>query len=108
MLLRASCTPYDTCWAAQGVLDSFLIEITSLILPTKDKMGDGFLVDKILDKTGMKGTGASHARAGLPARQLSSALHRSEVRMYGRSKVDLMETTPLTPSPTVWRAGHTQ
>ena len=42
----------------QGVLDSFLIEITSMILPTKDKMGDGFLVDKILDKTGMKGTGA--------------------------------------------------
>jgi len=41
----------------QGVLDSFLIEITSMILPTKDKMGDGFLVDKILDKTGMKGTG---------------------------------------------------
>ena len=39
------------------MLDSFLIEITSMILPTKDKMGDGFLVDKILDKTGMKGTG---------------------------------------------------
>ena len=49
----------------QGVLDSFLIEITSLILPTKDKMGDGFLVDKILDKTGMKGTGASPTRAHL-------------------------------------------
>ena len=49
----------------QGVLDSFLIEITSLILPTKDKMGDGFLVDKILDKTGMKGTGATCVRAVL-------------------------------------------
>ena len=36
-----------------------MIEITSLILPTKDRMGDGFRVDKILDKTGMKGTGAS-------------------------------------------------
>ena len=46
----------------QGVLDSFLIEITSMILPTKDKMGDGFLVDKILDKTGMKGTGACLSR----------------------------------------------
>ena len=43
------------------MLDSFLIEITSMILPTKDKMGDGFLVDKILDKTGMKGTGMPSA-----------------------------------------------
>ena len=33
-----------------------------MILPTKDKMGDGFLVDKILDKTGMKGTGACLSR----------------------------------------------
>lgn len=43
----------------QGDLDSFLIEITSLILPKKDDEGDGFLVDKILDKTGMKGTGVA-------------------------------------------------
>lgn len=43
----------------QGDLDSFLIEITSLILPKKDDKGDGFLVDKIQDKTGMKGTGAA-------------------------------------------------
>jgi 6-phosphogluconate dehydrogenase len=55
----------------QGVLDSFLIEITSLILPTKDKMGDGFLVDKILDKTGMKGTGAFFAHAALLSWELS-------------------------------------
>jgi 6-phosphogluconate dehydrogenase len=40
-------------------LDSFLIEISALILAKEDdqKPGDGFLVDKILDKTGMKGTG---------------------------------------------------
>lgn len=44
-------------WYLQGELDSFLIEISSLILPTKDDKGEGFLVDKILDKTGMKGTG---------------------------------------------------
>ena len=41
----------------QGDLDSFLIEISSLILPKKDDKGEGYLVDKILDKTGMKGTG---------------------------------------------------
>jgi len=40
-------------------LDSFLIEISALILAKQDdqKTGEGFLVDKILDKTGMKGTG---------------------------------------------------
>jgi 6-phosphogluconate dehydrogenase len=44
-------------WNA-GELDSFLIEITARIFTVKDtEGGEGFLVDKILDKTGMKGTG---------------------------------------------------
>mmetsp|Transcript_36276 Transcript_36276/g.89365 ORF Transcript_36276/g.89365 Transcript_36276/m.89365 type:complete len:548 (+) Transcript_36276:177-1820(+) len=40
-------------------LESYLIEISALILAKEDdqKIGEGFLVDKILDKTGMKGTG---------------------------------------------------
>jgi len=38
-------------------LDSFLIQISAEILAFKDPQGDGYLVDKILDKTGMKGTG---------------------------------------------------
>ena len=41
----------------QSELDSFLIEISALILAKKDEDGQP-LVDKILDKTGMKGTGA--------------------------------------------------
>ncbi len=41
----------------QSELDSFLIEITALILAKKDEDGAP-LADKILDKTGMKGTGA--------------------------------------------------
>lgn len=40
----------------QSELDSFLIEITALILAKKDEDGQP-LVNKILDKTGMKGTG---------------------------------------------------
>ncbi len=43
----------------QTELDSFLIEISALILAFKDEDGQP-LVNKILDKTGMKGTGASH------------------------------------------------
>ena len=40
-------------------LESYLIEITSIIFSKKDdvKDDDSFVVDKILDKTGMKGTG---------------------------------------------------
>ena len=39
-------------------LDSYLIEITSKILAKKDEVsGEGYVVDYVLDKTGMKGTG---------------------------------------------------
>lgn len=39
-------------------LESFLIEITANIFTKKDDMGgDAYLVDQVLDKTGMKGTG---------------------------------------------------
>lgn len=42
----------------EGELDSFLVEITSKIFRKKDDQGQsGHLVDYILDKTGMKGTG---------------------------------------------------
>ncbi|KAL0447827.1 UNVERIFIED_CONTAM: 6-phosphogluconate dehydrogenase, decarboxylating 3, chloroplastic [Sesamum latifolium] len=42
----------------RGELESFLIEITSDIFKVEDEeTGNGHLVDKILDKTGMKGTG---------------------------------------------------
>jgi 6-phosphogluconate dehydrogenase len=41
----------------KGELQSFLIEISADIFLIKDDKGDGFLVDKVLDKTGMKGTG---------------------------------------------------
>lgn len=35
-------------------LESFLVEITASIFKKKDEEADGFLVDKVLDKTGMK------------------------------------------------------
>ncbi len=42
----------------KGVLDSYLIEITSNILCVKDEDGDGApMLDKILDTAGQKGTG---------------------------------------------------
>ena len=41
----------------QGDLQSYLIEITRDIFSVKDQEGEGFLVDKILDVAGAKGTG---------------------------------------------------
>lgn len=50
----------------KGVLDSFLIEITANILKYKDEDGD-FVVNKILDQAGQKGTGKWTAIAALDA-----------------------------------------
>jgi 6-phosphogluconate dehydrogenase len=41
----------------KGPLDSYLIEITRDVLLEKDDMGEGYLVDKILDAANQKGTG---------------------------------------------------
>jgi 6-phosphogluconate dehydrogenase len=41
----------------RGELDSYLIEITRDIFSVRDESGDGYLVDKILDTAGAKGTG---------------------------------------------------
>jgi len=48
----------------QGELDSYLIETTAAIFKFKDKDG-GYLIDKILDAAGQKGTGKWTVLAGL-------------------------------------------
>jgi len=48
-----------------GQLESFLIEIAVPILRKKDPEGEGFLIDKVLDKAGQKGTGKWTAIDGL-------------------------------------------
>jgi 6-phosphogluconate dehydrogenase len=49
----------------QGRLQSFLIEITAEILGQKDPLGEGSLVDKILDKAKQKGTGKWTSQNGM-------------------------------------------
>jgi 6-phosphogluconate dehydrogenase len=63
----------------KGELESFLIEITAQIFKKKDEFdGNAFLVDKILDKTGSKGTGKwtvqEAAEQGIAASTITSAL----------------------------------
>lgn len=61
-----------------GDLSSYLIEITGDILQQKDPAGTGFLVDKILDTAGQKGTGqwtaASALEQGAPANSIAEAV----------------------------------
>jgi 6-phosphogluconate dehydrogenase len=49
----------------QGPLSSYLIEITATIFAKKDSDTAGYLVDKILDKAGQKGTGMWTAQVAL-------------------------------------------
>lgn len=44
-------------WNTTDELNSFLIEITADIFKKKDSEADGYLVDKIMDSAGQKGTG---------------------------------------------------
>ena len=41
----------------RGDLDSYLIEITRDIFSVQDDQGEGYLVDKVMDRAGAKGTG---------------------------------------------------
>jgi 6-phosphogluconate dehydrogenase len=63
----------------QGELSSFLIEITADILQQRDPAGDGFLVDKVLDAAGQKGTGlwtaANALTLGIPANAIAEAVY---------------------------------
>ncbi|MBO1924869.1 decarboxylating NADP(+)-dependent phosphogluconate dehydrogenase [Thiomicrorhabdus sp. 6S3-12] len=62
----------------QGVLDSYLIEITAEILKFKDQDGEP-LVDKILDAAGQKGTGKwtgiSSLELGIPVTLITESVY---------------------------------
>lgn len=97
-----------------GILDSFLIEITGLILGKKDTdvydmstlkqipeaKGEGYLVDKILDRTGNKGTGKmtikEGADKGSPVGTMSAAL---DARFISYDKANRVVLAPQLPGP---------
>ncbi len=63
----------------RGELESYLIEITRDIFSVKDPEGDGYLVDKILDKAGAKGTGKWMSQLamdlGVPSTLVTTAVY---------------------------------
>mmetsp|Transcript_33147 Transcript_33147/g.78315 ORF Transcript_33147/g.78315 Transcript_33147/m.78315 type:complete len:1013 (+) Transcript_33147:171-3209(+) len=90
----------------KGELDSYLIEITEICLRKQDDQTDGYLVDKILDKTGMKGTGLWTAKesaeravaaptivAALDTRVLSSRKEErvAASKIFGPPKIEIAD-----------------
>lgn len=96
-LLRKSCaltndelhTVFDT-WN-KGRLQSFLVEITAEIFKQDDDLGDGRLVDKILDKAKQKGTGKWTSQnamdLGIPVPSIDIAVSMREISALKEERV---------------------
>jgi 6-phosphogluconate dehydrogenase len=83
-----------------GDLKSFLIEITAQIFTKKDDKGDGYVVDKILDATGMKGTGKwtvqQAAELGVAAATMAISV---ESRIMSAAKAERVAAAKILTGP---------
>lgn len=94
----------------KGRLQSFLVEITSEIFEEEDSLGEGRLVDKILDKAKQKGTGKWTSQnamdLGIPVPSIDVAVSMREIsalkeerieadKLYDRPSVEHMEKETL-------------
>jgi 6-phosphogluconate dehydrogenase len=87
----------------KGDLSSYLIEITSTILRKKDNVtGEGYVVDYVLDKTGMKGTGKwiiqEGAEKGVALPTIAAAL---DARMLSARKEERQAASKVFSSPVI-------
>jgi 6-phosphogluconate dehydrogenase len=84
----------------KGLLDSFLIEITSKVLRKKDPETGKWLVDLILDKAGQKGTGKWMSQIaldlGVPIPTINAAV---EGRILSAFKDDRVRASKVLPGP---------
>ncbi|PKL90277.1 MAG: phosphogluconate dehydrogenase (NADP(+)-dependent, decarboxylating) [Ignavibacteriae bacterium HGW-Ignavibacteriae-2] len=84
----------------EGELDSYLIEITRDIIAFKDEDG-GYLVEKILDTAGQKGTGKWTATAsldiGIPLTLIGEAVY---ARTLSAMKEERVEASKVLHGPT--------
>ncbi|MDR2976967.1 MAG: NADP-dependent phosphogluconate dehydrogenase [Streptococcaceae bacterium] len=75
----------------EGELDSYLIEITKEILKCEDDLGDGMIIDKILDRAGNKGTGKwtsqSSMDLGVPLSLITESVYARFISAYKDERV---------------------
>ncbi len=86
----------------KGELSSYLIEITGDILQQKDPASEGFLVDKIMDAAGQKGTGqwtaANALELGSPANAIAAAVF---ARALSTLKEERVEASKILKGPAI-------
>ena len=79
----------------RGELQSYLIEISRDIFSVKDDKADGYLVDKILDVAGAKGTGKWMSQLaldlGVPSTLVTSAVYARSLSAMKESRVRASE-----------------
>lgn len=75
----------------EGVLQSFLVEISAKIFENKDPLGEGQLIDKILDKAKQKGTGKWTSQnamdIGIPIPTIDIAVSMREISALKNERV---------------------
>jgi 6-phosphogluconate dehydrogenase len=91
----------------RGELESYLIEITRDIFSAKDDQGgDGYLVDKILDVAGAKGTGKWMSQLaldlGVPSTMVTEAVYARGISAMKSARVN---ASKVLKGPTVATSG---
>jgi len=86
----------------EGRLESYLFEISVPVLKKEDDQGKGFLIEKILDKAGQKGTGKWTAidalERGVTLSSISEAVFARTISSHKGSRVNLSANYPK-PAP---------
>lgn len=82
----------------RGELDSYLIEITRDIFSVKDDMGEGYLVDKVTDRAGAKGTGKWMSQLaldlGVPSTLVTEAVYARSLSAIKEARSRASEILP--------------
>ncbi len=85
----------------RGLLESFLIEITAKILRVKDNVAGGYLIDRVLDQAGQKGTGRWTAQIalelGVSAPSIAAAI---DARLLSSMRAERLVASRILPGPT--------
>jgi 6-phosphogluconate dehydrogenase len=81
-----------------GELDSYLIEITRDIFSVRDEVGGGYLVDKVMDRAGAKGTGKWMSQLaldlGVPSTLVTEAVYARSLSAIKEARTRASEILP--------------